>query len=621
MAVGHIGKANYAEGSLLSMAAKFAIGIDLGTTNSVLAYTSLEAEKPEVHILPVPQLVGPNAVDARTLLPSFLYIPTEEERQAGIFALPWETEAFWVVGEVARRQSAEVPHRTVGAAKSWLCYSRVDRRQPILPWNAPADVPKVSPVFASQKYLEHLAAAWRQAFPEAPIGEQLVVLTVPASFDASARELTREAAIAAGLPEDLILVEEPQAAVYAWLDRVGDRWRRLLSVGDKLLVCDVGGGTTDLTLVGVAEHEGELVLERIAVGNHLLVGGDNMDLALAHYVANMLADRHGTLDPWQAVSLWHACRSAKEFLLSEDGPESYTVTLLGRGSKVIGGTITAELRRDEVARLIVDGFFPLCSVTDRPARRRASGFRELGLPFETDTAITRHLAAFLAAHGGPATGPVRPNYVLFNGGVFKAKVLRDRTLAVLGEWFGSHQAPKPLPHQADLEHSVARGAAYYGWSKMRGGIRIRGGTPRSYYVGIETAGPAIPGVPRPLRALCVVPFGMEEGTETDVPGQEIGLVVGEPAVFRFFSSAVRKQDKPGDILDSWSPDELQETDSLETVLPADESTDEELVPVRFRPRITELGMLELWCVHPRTGRRWKLEFSVRKDAEDEPPQE
>ncbi len=603
------------------MAAKFVIGIDLGTTNSVLAYAPLEGDRAEIEILPIPQLIAPQTVESHTLLPSFLYIPTDQEREAGIFALPWEEEAAWVVGEMARRQAAEVPHRTVGAAKSWLCHSRVDRRQPILPWNAPPEVPKVSPLFASQKYLEHLAAAWHHVFPEAPMSQQVVVLTVPASFDASARELTREAAIAAGLPEDLVLVEEPQAAVYAWLDRVGDRWRRMLALGDKLLVCDVGGGTTDLTLVGVAEHEGQLVLERLAVGNHLLVGGDNMDLALAHYVAERLKERHGGLDPWQAVSLWHACRNAKEALLAEGGPESYPVTILGRGSKVIGGTITTELRRDEVAQLIVDGFFPLCNVADRPARRRASGFREIGLPFETDTAITRHLAAFLSAHGAPATGPARPTYVLFNGGVFKAKILQNRILSVLGEWFGPGNAPKALPVQGDLEHSVARGAAYYGWAKMRGGIRIRGGTPRSYYVGIETSGPAIPGVPRPLRALCVVPFGMEEGTETDVPGQEIGLVVGEPAVFRFFSSAVRKHDKPGDILDSWSSEELQETDSLETLLPADEAGEEDLVPVRFRPRITELGMLELWCVHPRSGRRWKLEFSVRKDAEEEPPRE
>ena len=601
------------------MAAKFVIGIDLGTTNTVLAYAPLEAETLKIEVFPVPQLVAPNTIESRTLLPSFLYIPTPQEREAGIFSLPWDPDPEFVAGEFARRQGAEVPHRTVGAAKSWLCYSRVDRRQAILPWNAPPEVRKVSPVLTSQKYLEHLARAWEQAFPDAPIGEQLVVLTVPASFDASARELTREAALAAGLPEGLILVEEPQAAVYAWLDQVGDRWRRILRVGDKLLVCDVGGGTTDLTLVGVAEQQGELFLERIAVGNHLLVGGDNMDLALAHYVSQLLVAQNITLDPWQAVSLWHACRNAKEVLLGESAPESIPVTILGRGSRVIGGTVTAELRREEVTKVVVEGFFPHCALSDRPSRRRVSGFRELGLPFETDTAITRHLAGFLAAHGAPATGPARPTYVLFNGGVFKASVLRQRTLEVLAEWFGPHQAPKALPLQGDLEHAVARGAAYYGWAKTRGGVRIRGGTPRSYYVGIETAGPAIPGVPRPLRALCVVPFGMEEGTETDVPGDEIGLVVGEPVVFRFFSSAVRKQDKPGDILGTWTPEELQETDSLETLLPADDAADEEIVPVRFHPRITELGMLELWCVHPRTGRKWKLEFSVRNQSEEDFP--
>ncbi len=603
------------------MSAKYIIGIDLGTTNSVLAYTLVDADRPEIRLLPIPQLVAPGTVESRTLLPSFLYLPTEKELESGLFHSPWGEPQGFVVGELARRQAAEMPHRTVGAAKSWLCHSRVNRHDAILPWNAPPDVPKISPVTASQRYLEHLAAAWKGAFPDEPLGNQIVVLTVPASFDASARELTREAALRAGLPEELILVEEPQAAVYAWLVAVGDRWRKLLRLGDKLLVCDVGGGTTDLTLVGVAEQDGELYLERIAVGNHLLVGGENMDLALAHLAARQLAEREIQLDPWQSVALWHACREAKELLLSEGGPEKHAVTMLGRGSRVIGGTISTELSREQVLEFLLGGFFPVCSLNDRPARRRVSGFRELGLPFETDTAITRHLAAFLSAHGTPSTGPLRPTHVLFNGGVFKPAALRKRILEVLENWFaGSHPA-QALPGPADLDHAVARGAAYYGWSKHRGGVRIRGGTGRSYYVGIETAGPAIPGAPRPLRALCVVPFGMEEGTELDVPSEEIGLVVGEPAVFRFFSSAVRKQDKPGDILESWTSEQLTETDSLETELPASEGVGEDCIPVRFHPRLTEVGMLELWCIHTRSGKRWKLEFSVRSSTEEESPTE
>jgi hypothetical protein len=272
------------------------------------------------------------------------------------------------------------------------------------------------------------------------------------------------------------------------------------------------------------------------------------------------------------------------------------------------------LERTKVQEVIVDGFFPMCKITDKPARRRVSGFLELGLPFETDTAITRHVAAFLTAHGDTA-GPVRPTHVLFNGGVFKAEVLRRRLLEVLAAWFGAKEAPKVLEGKPDLDFAVARGAAYYGWTKQRGGVRIRGGTARAYYVGIETAGPAVPGAPRPLQALCVVPIGMEEGTETDVPSGEIGLVVGEPAQFRFFSSSVRKQDRPGTLLTQWSPEELVETAPLETMLVRDESIQEPYVPVRFHARITELGMLELWCVSTQSDRRWKLEFSVREEGE------
>jgi len=483
-----------------------------------------------------------------------------------------------------------------------------------LPWNAPGDVPKISPVTATQRYLEHLVAAWEAAFPDSPVVHQQVVLTVPASFDASARELTHEAALAAGFPEDFVLLEEPQAAVYSWLATTGDRWRKTMGLGDKLLVCDVGGGTTDLTLVGVSEEGGELTLQRLAVGNHLLVGGDNMDLALAHHVARQFAEQGVKLDPWQSVSLWHSCRNAKEALLAAEGPDTQSISVLGRGRKMIGGTVSVEVDRQAVASLLLDGFFPQCDVADRPARRRASGFREIGLPFEADTAVTRHLAAFLQAHGAEGQ-PVQPTKILFNGGVFKSAALQERLLDVMARWFGDAHRPKMLAGAPDLDRAVARGAAYYGWAKRHGGVRIRGGTARSYYVGVETSGLAIPGAPRPMKALCVVPIGMEEGTEANVPSEEIGLVVGEAAVFRFFSSSTRKQDQPGDLLDRWDEEELSETDSMEAELPADERIDDDYVPVRFQARVTELGMLELWCVGTKSPGRWKLEFSVREDAE------
>lgn len=596
------------------MAAKYCIGIDLGTTNSVLAYTPLDVEKPDVKLLPIPQLVAPGTVDSRTMLPSFLFLGGKSEAASGAYDLPWQQGREFAVGEIARRQSADLPERTVGAAKSWLGHSRVDRHQAILPWGAGDEVPKVSPVTASRRYLEHLVAAWKQAFPDAPIADQHVVLTVPASFDASARELTREAASAAGLPESLVLLEEPQAAVYAWLTAMGDRWRKVMHVGETLLVCDVGGGTTDLTLVGAAEEGGELTLRRIAVGNHLLVGGDNMDLALAHHVAGLFARKGVQLDPWQSVSLWHSCRAAKEALLAKDGPKKHPISVLGRGSKLIGGTVTVEVEKSAVAELLAAGFFPDCAATDQPRRQRASGFQELGLPYENDTAVTRHLAAFLQTHGNDDDGPIRPTQVLFNGGVFKADLLRSRLLDVLKTWFPD-QPPVLLEGSHDLDHSVAQGAAFYGFSKLKGGVRIRGGAARSYYVGIETAGLAIPGAPRPLRALCVVPHGMEEGTELDVPSETIGLIVGQPAQFRFFSSATRKEDRAGSRLTAWTDEDLQETDSLQATLPPDDAIDDHYVPVQFHTRITELGVLELWCVSDRGSGRWKLEFSVREDAD------
>lgn len=595
------------------MSAQFVIGIDLGTTNSVLAYARLgresKTEKPTIELLKIPQLVAPGSMESRTGLPSFLYLPNPAEQTSQNFRLPSEEQTNGVVGELARRQAADHPQRTVGAAKSWLTHSKVDRRQPILPWGAPADVSKISPVEASRRYLAHLAASWNESFPDAPLEKQLVVLTVPASFDVSARELTREAALAAGLPENLIMLEEPQAAVYAWLGDAGDAWRKQVKLDDRILVCDVGGGTTDFTLISVAQEHGELTLRRAAIGNHLLVGGDNMDLALAHHAAQRFAEKGTKLDAWQSVSLWHATRLAKEALLGDGGVEKHPLTILGRGSKLIGGTVTIELTRAIAENLLVDGFFPTCAITDRPAAKRQSGFRELGLPYETDAAITKHLAAFLSSQEGE--GGAKVTHVLLNGGVFKSPPMRDRLFEVIGSW---GHPPKLLTGEPDLDHAVARGAAYYGWAKENGGVRIRGGAARSYYVGIETAGLAIPGAARPITALCVVPFGMEEGQRVEVPSAEVGLVVGEAAPFRFFRSATRKEDKPGDTLTHWDEAELEETDSLVANLAADETRDDVYVPVHFQSHITELGVFELWCVSSTGDRRWKLEFSVREDA-------
>ncbi|MBN2163977.1 MAG: Hsp70 family protein [Pontiellaceae bacterium] len=578
------------------MNAKYAIGIDLGTTNSALAYRSLEDESSTVECLSIPQLVDEATEEGRTTLPSFIYIG----------------EDYWSAGEWARRRSAEVPARTVATAKSWLCHSRVNRHDPILPWGAPDDVKKISPVEASKRYLQHLSGAWNKRFPDAPFSEQQVVLTVPASFDASARELTQQAAVEAAFPEHFIMLEEPQSAVYAWLNDAGANWRKQLNKDDTLLVCDVGGGTTDFSLVRVEEEDGDLVLRRVAVGNHILVGGDNMDLLTAHLAQQAFAEKGVKVDAWQSTALWHACRQAKESLLSPEGPETHPVTVLGRGRSVIGGNISVDLNRQQVSNALLEGFFPICELSDRPCRAQLSGFRELGLPYEHDTAITRHLAAFLGMHAR-SDAAVRPTHVLFNGGVFKSAIFKNRLMELMAGWF-SDAPPRLLDGHEDLDHAVATGAAFYGASKQQGGVRIRGGTARAYYLGIETAGLAIPGAPRPLNAFCVVPVGMEEGTELEVPGEAFGLVTGEDAHFRVLSSAVRRQDKPGDMLTSWTEDELQETDSLEAALPVAEGIDDGYgyVPVRFESRVTELGIFELWCVSTMTDHRWKLEFSVRE---------
>ena len=602
------------------MPPKYVIGIDLGTTNSVVAYASTDADSdtPSIELLQLPQLVAAGTVELHQSLPSFVYLPTEAEANNQSLDLPWPSENKTAVGQFARTRSADAPNRSVVSAKSWLCHNKVDRRAPILPFDAPDDVGKISPVEATRQYLAHLAAAWNHKFPDTPIQQQQVVLTVPASFDPVARELTRESAVAAGLPADFVLLEEPQAALYAWLNQQGDDWRKKLSVGKTILVCDVGGGTTDLTLISVEEEAGNLELNRVAVGNHLLVGGDNMDLATAHVVAEKFAEKGTKLNPWQSVSLWHSCRKAKETLMSPSGPETHSISVLGRGSKLIGNTVTTEVNKSEIANMLLDGFFPVCSLSDRPQTQPASGFQEIGLPFESDPGITRHIADFLQRSNATAENnneqPPTPDFVLFNGGVFKADSFQNRLLEVIGSWSQASPA-QPLDGMHDLDFAVAKGACFYAWNKNNGGVRIRGGVGHSYYVGIETAGLAIPGAPRPLKALCVVPFGMEEGTQADIESNEIGLVVGQPVSFRFFRSNQRQTDQPGDLVTNWQ-DQLEESDPLNTTLSA-EGLDESYAAVKFEASITELGMFELWCRSVNTDHRWKLEFNVREEAAEE----
>jgi molecular chaperone DnaK (HSP70) len=605
---------------------RYVVGIDLGTTNSALSSvdTSNGPTEPTPAPLAIPQILQPGVIEDRLLLPSFLYLPGAGEQPAGSLALPWAADRDFAVGEFARHFGSQVPTRLVSSAKSWLCQPGVDRRQAILPWRAPDTVRHVSPLEASTRYLRHLSEAWNYRVggdvPEKWLEQQEIILTVPASFDAAARELTVEAAQAAGL-ENLTLLEEPQAAFYAWLDANRETWRKQVEVGDVVLVCDLGGGTTDLSLIAVGEDAGQLSLTRIAAGDHILLGGDNMDLALAHDVAKALAEKGTKLDAGQMQMLWHGCRAAKERLADDPKLSGTPVTVLGRGSRVIGGSIKSELTRSAMNRVLLDGFFPECAADAEPVRQRSVGLQELGLSYAMDPAITKHIAHFLRTHSEVLAERAstrrgkkkvaQPTAILFNGGVFKAEPIRRKLLDVLNQWIHkAGGAALKILEGNDLDLAVARGAAYYGMVRRGQGVRIRGGASRSYYIGIETSQPAIPGMAPPLKALCVAPLGMEEGTESDVPGQEFGIVVGQPAQFRFLGSTTRRGDSVGAMIDDWEG-QIEELSPLTTTL-SGAGSEGKTVPVHIHCKFTEIGVLEVWCQSRDGKQRWKLEFNVRE---------
>ena len=529
-----------------------------------------------------------------------------------------------VVGEMARSRGATTPIRLVSSAKSWLCHPGVDRRGAILPNDAPPEVARISPIEASTRYLAHLRQAWDAAHPDAPFTEQEITVTIPASFDPAARELTAEAANTAGYAS-LTLLEEPQAALYSWIQGSAGRWRKDVKPGDIILVVDVGGGTSDFSLIAVLERDGQLEPHRVAVGEHILLGGDNMDLALAHLVARKVAAAGTQLDPWQMRALTYACRSAKESLLADPSIVTLPIVVPSRGSKLIGGSIRTELTRDEVTSFILEGFFPKVEAAARPAVRARAGLTQLGLPYAQDAAITRHLAAFLGRQVG-ATSELQdfsgrqsadasflhPTAVLFNGGVFKSEILVERILGSVNDWLYLEGAPAArMLGGADLDLAVARGAAYYSYVRRGQGERIRGGTARAYYVAVESAMPAIPGMEPPVQALCVAPFGMEEGSEAELPTQQFGLVVGAPVHFRFFGSSVRRNDQIGTLLDFWQADELQELNEIHATLSADGRQAGDVVQVALHAKVTEAGTLELMAVSRADGQRWKVEFDVR----------
>lgn len=608
---------------------RYLIGIDLGTTNSALAYVDTDEKIWTVRDLPIPQLTAPGTVEARATLPSFHYEPAASEFAPQALRLPWDTQSpSYVVGAFARDHGAAMPGRLVVSAKSWLSHSGVDRTAGLLPWHGAADVARLSPVEVSARYLAHLRGIWDAAFALHPMASQDIVLAVPASFDEVARELTIAAARMAGLSR-VVLVEEPQAAFYAWINAQGDQWDRRVRPGQKILVCDIGGGTSDFTLIRVRPAAGGRVLfHRVAVGEHLILGGDNLDLAIAQHVEEKLGPK---LEPRQWGALVRASRVAKETLLGHAPPDRFVVNVAAGGARLVGGATLVDLARDEIAALLLDGFLPRVSLAAKPAARR-SGFQEFGLPYARDAAITRYLAAFLTAHrhaGDEAIGesgasdqerhaaqpdhdPARPDLVLFNGGLFESPVLRQRLLDVLASWFSDGQwKPEVLENQR-LDLAVARGAAYYGAVRRGRGVRISGGLAHSYYVGVEASDAQVlvsTDAPSP-RAVCLLPAGVEEGQTVDLPGRAFDLLIRQPVEFPLYVSSVRTVDRPGALV-SIDPEQMSALPPIRTVLQSGRKSAAESVRVRLGARLTEIGTLDIWCAEVRGERSWRLQFDIR----------
>ena len=564
------------------------IGIDLGTTNSALAFIdpaqAAVEDTPAIQVLDVPQYVAQGRVETRRTLPSFLYLagPRDDQQFTGVYA---------------REQGALVPTQCVHSAKSWLSNSDVDRTARILPWDAQEAGRLLSPVEASTRILKHLADAWSKA-QGSPLGDHPVVLTVPASFDEEARELTVMAAREAGI-ERLTLLEEPAAAFYSWIANDLARSQKSLFDGQNVLICDVGGGTSDFTLIRVAREGDRVDFTRTAVGKHLLLGGDNLDLTLAWLVESKLGKQ---LSIRQRSALRRQCAAAKEKLLSDSNLKSVEITVLGGGSSLVGGTLKTEITREEVLELALDGFLPVCELTDKPQEDASSPYREMGLPLVADPAVTRHLAAFLESAGN-----IRPDAILFNGGFFIPEVLRQRVADVMEHWYGHRPA---IFENRDLDLAVAVGAAYYSYVRSTGsGLLVRGGLPRAYFIGLAGS------EGDELRAMCLAPRGTEEGSSIEIDPGNLHLVANKPVAFRLYSSRTRTEDRTGEVV-TFSPEEQKELHlhaPLHAVLRLGKAG-ERLVPIKLGAKLTEVGTLEIWAESKTSEHRWRLQFELRKAA-------
>lgn len=605
--------------TMSDIAARYSIGIDLGTTHCVLSYIDLEQEgdKAVKQLFAIPQLSAPGSVTEKHQLPSFVYQAHEDEISKDQTPLPWNAENTVLVGDVARKLGLKTPIRLVSSAKSWLSHATVSPHDAILPFSSPDEVEKISPVTATSLYLRHLADAWNNAHPDSPMSEQDVTITIPASFDPAARNLTAQAAQDLNL-KHLNLLEEPQAAVYSWLEACGDEWREQVNVGDTILVVDIGGGTTDLSLISVEELEGNLTLSRVAVGEHILLGGDNMDLALAYRLKMKLMQEGKQLQPWQIQAITHACRDAKEQLLSDNDIDVMPIVIPSRGSKLIAGTMQTELTREEVKQTILDGFFPATEVSEMPQQSTRSALTQIGLPYAQDAAITKHIAHFLNkqhdALASDAGDFIKPTAVLFNGGVFKSNAISEKLIGIINDWLiaADVEQEAKLLTGIDLDLAVANGACYHGYAKQGKGVRIKGGLASSYYVGVESSMPAIPGFEAPLEAVCIAPFGLEEGTNVNVTTHQFGLVVGQPVKFKFFGSTIRREDVVGTHLDFWQPDDLEQLPDIEVTLDSANRNSGDVVPVSLSVTVTEVGTLKVEALASNSDETWEIELTVRQ---------
>ncbi len=615
---------------------RYIVGIDLGTTNIAVSYVDLtenigKSPKERIRHFRIPQLTGPGEFSPHEVLPSFLYIPGTYDISRRDITIPWSGDPAYFAGVWARDHGAKVPSRLASSAKSWLCHDRADRRARILPWGSGDEVAKVSPVETSAAFLAHIRAAWNRRSGDDEdlfLENQQIVITVPASFDEAARDLTLEAAQSAGLPAArIVLIEEPLAAFYSWLANHEDDWRTRVSPGELILVCDVGGGTTDFTLISLTDSDPNPRFERLAVGDHLILGGDNVDLALAYKVESQVTQKSGRKDlsanRWK--QLIHECRRAKEAILDGE-KDTYKITIVGEGGGLIAQTVSAVLNREMVEETVLSGFFPALSAETGRKRYAESrkqsraGIAEFGLPYEPEPAVTCHIGLFLERHRDTVADAVNkpdpiPDQLLFNGGSLKSVVVQQQIRAAIGRWFyGSAEIPDrrliPL-FNPDHDRAVAYGAAYYGLVKIGKGVRVGSGSARSYYIGIGEAAAA----DEKQKAMCIVERGLEEGAAIEITQKNFDILANRPVRFDIYSSSYRAGDRAGEIIPV--DDTLTALPPIQTVVDFGKKNAETRIPVHVEAQYTEMGTLALWCRSVVSNHRWRLQFQLRDAAESE----